>query len=55
MMRVKKCPHCGGKVLVGVNYLGQWAVMCADEKCGAVVWGKDKRDVVAKWNRKEVG
>lgn len=50
--KLKLCPLCGGNVRIGVNYLGQYNVLCMD--CGVFVWldTYDEATAYEKWNRR---
>ena len=50
MDNLKPCPFCKGEGKCGVNFLGQWSVMC--QECGATMWGDSREKAKEKWNRR---
>lgn len=48
---LKKCPFCGGKPILDVNAMHEYATVCC-VRCGATVVDKKARSAARKWNRR---
>ncbi len=49
-IKLKACPHCGGKAKLWQSYTGSWCVQCGS--CGATTLKGEKKDAAERWNRR---